>query len=163
MASVDFFLKIDGIEGESTDEKHKGEIQIESWSIGATNSGTASSATGGSGAGRVNVQDFHFDMQLSKASPKLFKACASGEHLKTATLTCRKAGKDQQEYLKIVLTDVLVASITSAGHGQSDVLPRDQISLNFGKVEYKYKEQKADGSLGGEIIGGWDIKTNKLV
>ena len=163
MASVDFFLKIDGIEGECTDEKHKAEIQIESWSIGATNSGTASSATGGSGSGKVNIHDFHFDMQLSKASPKLFKACASGEHLKTATLTCRKAGKDQQEYLKVVLTDVLVASISSSGHGQSDMLPRDQISLNFGKLEIKYKEQRPDGSLGGEIVGGWDKKTNKVV
>ena len=33
-AAVDYFLKIDGIDGESTDDKHKGEIQLESYSFG---------------------------------------------------------------------------------------------------------------------------------
>ena len=69
----------------------------------------ARSGTGaaGGGAGKVSMQDFHFVMTVNKASPKLFLHCADGEHLKKATLTCRKAGKDQQEYLKVVKTEVL--------------------------------------------------------
>lgn len=162
MATVDYFLKIDGVDGESTDDKHKGEIELESFSFGATNSGSFSSG-GGGGSGKVVMQDFHFVKKVDKASAKLFTACCTGEHLKTATLTCRKAGKDQQEFLKIILSPVLVSSFQDGGSAGSDIIPMDQVALNFGKVEFKYKEQKPDGTLGGEIVGGWDVTTNKKV
>src|ERR1700753_4105926 len=83
MAAVDYFLKIDGIEGESKDSKHKGEIDLDSWSWGANQSGTYHGG-GGGGAGKVAMQDFHFVMKINKASPKLMLACASGEHIKKA-------------------------------------------------------------------------------
>src|ERR1035437_3532731 len=99
MAAVDYFLKIDGIEGEAQDKTHKNEIQLESFSWGETNAGTMAAGVGG-GSGRVAMQDFHFVMKTNKASPKLMLACATGEHIKNGILTCRKAGKEQQEYLK---------------------------------------------------------------
>lgn len=159
--AVDYFLKVDGIDGEATDSKHKGEIDIESWSWGATNSGDAAHR-GGMGAGKVAMQDFHFVMKVNKATPKLMEACATGEHIKKAILTCRKAGKDQQEYLKVTLSDLVVSSYQTGGsHG--DVVPTDQVSLNFSKVEYEYKEQKPDGTLGGAVKAGYDLKANKKV
>src|SRR5204862_12063 len=109
MAAVDYFLKIDGIPGESQDDKHKDEIDLESWSWGETNSGT-SSGGGGGGAGKVSMQDFSFGMRVNKASPKLFLACATGQPVAEATLTCRKAGKGQQEYLKIKFSDLLISN-----------------------------------------------------
>jgi len=157
MAAVDYFLKLDGIEGESMDSKHKGEIDLESWSWGESQTGTFS-AGGGGGAGKVAMQDFHFVMKVNKASPKLLLICANGQHIKKAVLTCRKAGKDQQEFLKITFTDLLVSSYQTGGSGHADILPTDQISLNFAKIEYEYKEQKADGSLGGTTKAGWDVK-----
>ncbi|HEV7915182.1 MAG TPA: type VI secretion system tube protein Hcp [Albitalea sp.] len=162
MAHVDYFLKIEGVDGESTDDKHKGEIEIESWSFGGSNAGSFSSG-GGGGTGKVSLQDFHFVKKSDKASAKLFTACCTGEHLKKATLVCRKAGTDQQEFLTIVLTSAIVSSYQTGGTAGSDIIPMDQVSLNYAKIEYKYKEQKADGSLGGEIIGGWDVTTNKKV
>ena len=158
MATVDYFLKIDGIPGESTDGKHKGEIQIESFSWGLSNSGPA--AHGGGGAGKAAFQDFSFVTQVTKASPKLFLACASGAHIKQAILTARKAGKVQQEFLKVTLSDLLVSSYQTEGSG-GDVVPTDQVSLNFSKIEVSYREQKADGSLGENNVAGWDIKANK--
>ena len=162
MAQVDYFLKVEGVDGESTDDKHKGEIQLESWSFGGTNAGSFNSG-GGGGTGKVALGDFHFVKKIDKASAKLFTSCCTGEHLKKATLVCRKAGKDQQEFLTIVLSPVLVSSYQTGGSAGSDVIPMDQIALNFGKIEFKYKEQKPDGSLGGEVIGGWDVTTNKHV
>src|SRR5262249_20296840 len=100
MAAVDYFLKIDGIDGESQDHKHKGEIDLLSWSWGEHQSGTHG-AGGGGGAGKVSMGDFHFVMHINKASPKLMLACADGEHIRKAVLTCRKAGTEQQEFLKI--------------------------------------------------------------
>lgn len=76
MASVDYFLKIDGIDGESADAKHKNEIVIESFSRGETNAGNAAHGSGG-GVGKVAPQDFHFVMRFNKASPKLFLATSS--------------------------------------------------------------------------------------
>ena len=162
MAVVDFFLKIDGIDGESNDAKHKGEIELSSWSYGEQQAGTHA-AGGGGGAGKVSMQDFRFVTTVNKASPKLFLACASGEHIKKAVLVCRKAGKDQQEFLKVTLTDCLVSSYQTGGSSHSDVIPTDQISMNFAKIEKEYKEQKADGSLGGATKAGYDVKSNTKV
>lgn len=157
---VDFFIKFDGIKGESADAKHKDEIDVESWSWAETHPGTAASG-GGGGAGKVSMQDFHFVMRLNRASPGLMKACATGQHIKTATLTARKAGKGQQDYLTFKFQDVLVSSFQTGGSEDSAFLPTDQVSLGFAKLEVEYKPEKADGSLGSAIRFGYDLKTNK--
>lgn len=162
MAQVDYFLKIDGIEGESTDHKHKAEIDVESWSWGETQTGTHATG-GGGGAGKVSMQDFHFVMKYNKSSPKLMLACASGQHIPKAVLVCRKAGGEQEEYLKVSMSDLLVSSYQSGGSSGGDIVPTDQISLNFSKVEFEYKEQTAKGTLGGTVKAGWDVKANKKV
>jgi type VI secretion system secreted protein Hcp len=159
--AVDYFLKIEGIDGESMDSKHKGEIQLESWSWGESNSGSMMES-GGGGAGKVNMQDFSFAMKVNKASPKLLGACATGEHIKKAILTCRKAGKEQQEYMKITFSDLLVSSFQTGGSAGQEI-PLDSISLNFAKIEYEYKEQKADGTLAGAVKTGYNLKENKAV
>jgi type VI secretion system secreted protein Hcp len=162
MAAVDYFLKLDGIDGESQDSKHKGEIDLESWSWGESNTGTFS-AGGGGGAGKVQMQDFHFVMHVNKATPKLILACASGEHITKAVLTCRKAGKEQQEYLVYKFADLLVSSYQTGASSGGDVVPMEQVSLNYSKVEIEYKEQKPDGTLAGPIKTGWDLKKNTKV
>jgi type VI secretion system secreted protein Hcp len=158
----DYLLKIDGIKGESTDAKHPDEIEVESFSWGATQPGTFSTG-GGGGAGKVSFQDLHFTSRVSVASPNLMIACASGQHIKVATLTVRKAGKEQQEYYIIKLSDNLVSSYQSGGSEGANALPVDQFSLNFAKIEFEYKSQKPDGTLGAPVKGGWDLKTNKKV
>jgi type VI secretion system secreted protein Hcp len=162
MAAVDYYLKIDGIDGESQDSKHKAEIDVESWSWGESQVGTHSGG-GGGGAGKVQMQDFHFVMKINKASPKLMLACATGQHVKKAVLTCRKAGGKQEDFLKVTMSDLLVSSYQTGGSGHSDIVPTDQISLNYSKIEIEYKEQKPDGSLGGTVKAGYDIKQNKQV
>ena len=160
--AVDYFLKIDGIDGESPDSKHAGDIDLESFSWGATQTG-AHSFGGGGGAGTVSMQDFHFVMKNNKASPKLFLACAEGEHIKKAVLVCRKAGKEQQEFLKVTMSDLLVSSFQTGGSAHGDEVPVDQVSLNFSKIEWEYKEQKSDGTLGGTTKTGYDLKAMKKV
>jgi type VI secretion system secreted protein Hcp len=160
MAAVDYFLKVDGIKGESKADKHKDEIDIGSFSWGASQSGTFA-VGGGGGAGKVAMQDFHFTMGVNKASPALFLACAQGDHIKNATLVCRKAGKEQQEFMKVTMSDVLVSSFQTGGHGGGDVVPQDQISLNFAKIEVEYKEQDASGKLTGSVKKWFDLKSVK--
>ncbi len=159
MPAVDYFLKIDGIPGESQDDKHMDEIDLESWSWGEANSGT-SAGGGGGGAGKVNMNDFSFAMRANKASPKLFLACANGQHIASAQLTCRKAGKEGQEYLKIKFNDLLISNYQTGGSA-GDVVPLEQISFNFSKIEFSYAPQKADGSLDSPVVHNYDLKKNK--
>jgi type VI secretion system secreted protein Hcp len=160
MAVVDYFLKIDGIDGESHDSKHKNDIKVESFSFGATQTGTHASG-GGGGAGKVSMQDFHFTQKVNKSSPKLALACATGQHIKKAVLTARKAGGTQQEFYTVTFTDLLVSSYQISGSGHGDTVPLDQISLNFAKIEWKYQVQDEKGNVGSPVIAGYDLKQNK--
>ncbi len=156
--AVDYFLKIDGIPGESTDKSHTNEIDLESWSWGESNSGSSASG-GGGGAGKVNMNDFSFSMKVCKASPKLFLNCANGAHIKSALLTCRKAGTEQQEYLKITFSDLLISSYQTGGSTGAEV-PSESITFNFGKIEVSYAPQKPDGKLDSPVVHNWSVKTN---
>ena len=142
--AVDMFLKIDGIQGESRDNKHKGEIEILSFSWGVSNSGSGQ-VGGGAGAGKVSVQDFSIVKQLDTTSPEFLERACAGQHLGSALLTLvRKSGKDQQEYLKIKLSDILVSSYQTSG-GSNLGVPAEQVSFSFQQAEVSV----ADG------FGGW--------
>ncbi len=157
MAAFDYFLRLDGIPGESVDDKHKGEIDVLSWSWGESQE-IAAAPGGGSGAGKVAMTDLHVNAKLSKASPQLLLACAAGTHIKSAVLTGRKAGKGQTEFLTFSLSDVLVSNYQTGGATAEASL--DSISLNFSKIEMTYREQTAKGG-GAPIRVGWDRATNK--
>lgn len=157
----DYFLKIEDIKGESNDAKHRDEIEILSWSFAEANSTSLSSESGGT-AGKVVMQDFQFVAPISKASPLIFVAVAAGEHFPEAILTGRKSGGDQVEFLKWTLSDVLFSSYKEAGEND-DALPLDSFSINFAKIEFEYKVQNADGSIGETVRRGWDLKSSKKV
>ena len=156
MAS-DIFAKIGDIKGESLDSKHKDEVEVLSWSWGVQQSGTMAHG-GGGGEGKASFNDFNFTHHIDKASPVLLKACATGEHIKEATITVRKAGKGQQEFLIIKMNDVIVTSVT---HGGSNDGHQENVSIAFAKVNVEYKPQKADGSLDAGLHFKYDIKGNK--
>lgn len=162
MAVGDYFLKLDGIEGESADDKHKGTIEVESFSWGVANMGTGGTHTGG-GAGKSTFQDIHFTAPVSKASQKLFLACATGQHLKEGTLNVRKAGGKQDDFYIIKMNDVFISSYQGGGSAHGGVLPTDQFSLNFSKIEFTYKVQQKDGSMGSGTPVGYDVAANKKI
>jgi type VI secretion system secreted protein Hcp len=151
----DIFAKLGDIKGESLDDKHKDEIEVLSFSWGATNPIIVSSS--GSAAGRVTFKDLSIVHSIDKASPLLMKACVTGTHLKDATITQRKAGKGQQEFLIFKMNDVIITSVTQVS-GNPDA---ETVTLTFAKVDVEYKPQKADGSLDAGIHFKYDIKANK--
>ena len=162
MAAIDFFLKLEGIDGEAQDDKHKNEIEITSFSWGAANVGSGNVGTG-SGTGKVAIQDLTIAKYMDKSSVPLFVACCTGKHIPTLTLTARRAGGEKQvEYCVIKATEVYVSSFTNAGSDPT-VLAQETITFNFAKIELKYTPQKEDGSAAAAINGGWDIKANKKV
>jgi type VI secretion system secreted protein Hcp len=158
MAS-DYLLEIEGIKGESSDKKHPGTIEIDSFSWGVSNAG-AHAAGGGGGAGKASFQDLHFTTTVNKASPLLMLHCANGAHIKKAVLFVRKQGGEQQEYYKITLEDLLVSSYQSGGSAGGGSIPVDQFSLNFTKIKFEYAPQDEKGKLAAHIPATWNVKTN---
>jgi type VI secretion system secreted protein Hcp len=158
MAS-NIFAKLGDIKGESLDNKHKGEIEVLSYSWGVTNPGSLHSG-GGGGAGKATFQDLSIVHKIDKASPVLLQACATGVHLKDATITFRKAGKGQQEFLIIKMNDVIVTSVVQ-GANDGDTAGSESVNLEFAKVDLEYKPIKADGSLDAGIHFKYDLKANK--
>jgi type VI secretion system secreted protein Hcp len=157
MAS-DIFAKIGDIKGESLDAKHKDEIEILSFSWGVSNSGSAATGSG-AGSGKATFQDFVVVHNIDKASPDLMRACATGTHLKEATITHRKSGKGQQEFLVVKMNDVIITGVT---HGGATGQPYSEtVSLAFAKVDLEYKPQKPDGSLDAAVVFKYDLKANK--
>jgi len=160
MAAVDYFLKLDGIQGESSDAKHANQIELASFSWGAANSATVGRAGGGAGAGRATSKHLLFVQRTQKSSPALLKTLASGKHIPSGLLTARKSGKDQAEFLKIKLTDVLVTSFDL--RADDDALPLEEVGLSFGKIEFTYTPQQATGSAGTPVTTSWDITKNTV-
>ena len=157
--AVDMFLALKGeIKGEAQDAKHKGEIDVLAWSWGLSQSGSFH-VGGGGGAGKANFQDISITKWVDSASAILMLYVANGDHFTDAKLTVRKAGKKPLEYLVIEMQKVMITSVSTGGSGGEDRLT-ENITLNFAKVEVKYKEQKPDGSGGPEKVFKWDIASN---
>ncbi|HEY7603575.1 MAG TPA: type VI secretion system tube protein Hcp [Gaiellaceae bacterium] len=157
--AADIFAKIGDIKGESLDDKHKGEIELLSWSWGITNAPKPKSGGGGGGAGKASFHDLSFTHKIDKASPLLMKGCATGQHLKEATITHRKAGKGQQEFLVIKMNDVLITAVNDNDSDDGDRL--ETVSLAFQKIDVEYRPSKSDGSLDAGIHFKYDIKAHK--
>ena len=153
------FAKIGDIKGESLDSKHKDEVEVLSWSWGVSNPGTIGRGTGG-GTGKATFNDFNFIHKVDKASPFLLKACATGKHIKEATITVRKAGKGQLDYLIIKMSDIIITGVAPSGAGDG-AATAEHVALQFAKVDLEYKPQKADGSLDAGLHFKYDIKGNK--
>ena len=155
VSASDMFLKLTGVTGESVDEKHKGEIDVLSWSWGM------STGTGKVKRGTIAPQCIQ-DLQLTKftdsASPQLIMQGVLGQTSKEGILTMRKAGKGQQEFLVIKMSDVIITAVTDADSEESNL---ETVSLAFAKVDLEYRPQKADGSLDAGIHFKYDIKAHK--
>jgi type VI secretion system secreted protein Hcp len=154
--ATDIFAKLGDIKGESLDDKHKDEIEILSWSWGVSN--PVSLAGSGVGQGKAHFHDLSFTHKIDKASPALMQACATGVHLKEATITHRKAGKGQQEFLVIKLNDVIITALADADSSDAST---ETVSLAFAKIDVSYRPQKADGSLDAGIHFKYDLTANK--
>jgi type VI secretion system secreted protein Hcp len=156
--ALDMFLKLDGIGGEASDAKHKGEIDVLSWSWGLSD--PASPAAGG-GAGKVKVENISIQKLVDLASPLLLSFSAQGKHIKEGTLATRKGVKSSgDDFLMVKMTDVIVTSVQMAASKDASQ-PAESITLGFGKVELDYRQTKQDGSLGPETSFKWDVTAAK--
>lgn len=162
MAS-DIFLKISTIPGESTDDKHKDWIELESFSVGVSQPMTAVSSSGGARtAERCNHSDFTFVKSVDKATPKLFAACCKGEHIPEATVAIHRNTGEKQKYLEFKMYDVVVSHVSPAASSKGESLPVESGAFNYGKIEWIYTAtDHKTGKPQGDVKAGWDLIANK--
>lgn len=157
--AYDAFLKIEGVEGESTRKGFEKQMAVLSFSWGASNPSTIG-VTGGGGGGKGSLSSLSFMKKADAASPLLYQKCMEGEHIKKATLTLLKAGgKDVVDFVKYELENIFIDSVSFSGSEGSDDQPHESTSLSFGKLTYTFTPQKPDGSKGSPVVGQWDQTT----
>ncbi len=157
--SVDSFLKLGDLKGESIVKGREDEIQIDSWSWGMSQQGTTHKGTGG-GAGKVNVSDMSFSKSMDTSSVNLVKAVCNGKHFEEAVLTCRKAGETPLDYLIITMKDVIITNYNTSGAAGMDEIT-DNFDLNFASYKMSYQPQDNKGAkAGGTIEVEYDIAKN---
>ncbi len=131
-AAVDYFLKIDGIDGESSDRGHGGGIDILAWSWGMSQSGSSPD----DGSIVADSQELSLTKYVNKATPKLMLHLARGAHIGEAQLIVRKAGGDAKQtgYFIIHIERVVVTYVRTGGGGGEDWLT-ENVTLNFPAVK----------------------------
>jgi type VI secretion system secreted protein Hcp len=162
--AFDAFLKIDGVPGESTDDKHKDWIEVLSYSHGLSQPSSGSRSSGGAAsAERCNHQDFSVVKVLDKASAKLALFCCKGGHIPKVKIELCRATGDKQKYMEYTMSDVIVSSVRPGGssHG-GETLPLEEVSFNYGKIEWTYTEtDHQTGKPKGDVKANWDVVQNK--
>lgn len=162
--AVDIFLSLDGITGESRDERHRGSIDLSSFSFGLANPGSAHAGGSGAAAGKVSFQEIHCTSDVSLASPQLALHCANGSHIKTGTITVRRAGDSAgsgQEFYVVKLKEIVITSVQDTTN--SDEGPKESITFVFGALQVEYHQQNPDGSSGASSTFSWDLKNARIV
>jgi type VI secretion system secreted protein Hcp len=154
----DAYLTVEGVDGESQRAGHEGEIELLSFSFGASNPSSIGIG-GGGGVGTVDIQSF--EKHTDAASAELFKHCCSGKHFKTAKVTLYKAGGDggALDYLIFDFEEVYVDNIQWSGSEGSGI-PTEVASFSFGKVVVTYNQQDSAGAKSGSFMGSWDVPSN---
>ena len=156
--AAEIFAKIGDIKGESADAVHKDEIEVTSFSWSAARP-SAPGGAGGGATGKPVFQDISFVHRIDKATPKLLEALATNRRFPDATITHRKTGAAQQDYLTIKLSDVTIAGVSLGDTGGGGT---ETVMLAFGKVDLEYKPQKPDGSLDAGIHFKFNLATNQV-
>lgn len=160
--NVHYFLKIEGLDGESEDDKHKGEIELQGFAFEETQKGSGE-AGGGQTSGKVKMDDVLAQAECSKASPLLFLSCANGRQFKKAVITCNKAtGQGGQDwYLKWTMEEVLISEFKHEGSVANSIVPTERIRLSYRSIKAEYRPQTDEGTFGPAVSGCWDRKANK--
>jgi type VI secretion system secreted protein Hcp len=157
----DAYLTVEGITGESQRAGHEEQIELQSFSFGASNPSSIGIGAGG-GVGAVDIHSFSFEKYTDASSAELFKHCCAGKHFPTAKVTLYKAGGDggPVDYLIFDFEEVYVDNIQWSG-SEGQGIPTEMVEFSFGKVVVTYNQQDSAGAKSGSFMGSWDIRTGQ--
>ena len=169
------FLKLDGIDGESTAKGHKKEIDVFSYEQGIDLT-VIHIGGGGSAAGKANFSGVRFRKNVDAASIPMLLACAAGKHIRDARFTFRR-GAAGFDFYKVTLEDVLITHIAQPGGvgaqyplsfealdaGAASEGLLDEVTFDYSRIRWEYHRASHGGGAGAIVKGGWDVGANKKV
>ncbi|TFW34418.1 Hcp family type VI secretion system effector [Massilia horti] len=162
--ATDVYLQIEGIKGESQDDKHKDWIEVTGihWGVHQPRSATASTS-GGHTSERAELADISFSKLADLSSPILAQTCAMGKTIPKAKFEFFRADGNgiRVKYFEIVLTNVLIGMVKPHLGGEESYLT-ETVNLKYSKINWTYTQQKVGGGSGGATVGGWDLAANKI-
>lgn len=157
--SSDMFLKVEGIDGESTDGKHEKWIELISYSHGVSQPATGVSGTGGRTGGRADFSDFVVSKEIDNSTPDLNVKCAKGEHIPKVEVELCLATGDKHTYMKYTIEDCIVTSI--APSGGTGTKPTEVVTFAYGTIKWEYTPIDHTGKPGSTTDRTWNLETNK--
>jgi type VI secretion system secreted protein Hcp len=148
---VDWWLRLDGIDGESTDRDHPRQIEVLALDWQATQKSTSAAGAGS--------KDISLALATSSASPAILSKCVQGAAVPTATISGRKSGEGQRDFLTWDFTNLRFKSYDVAF---TEGPPIDVVTFSFTQVTMTYRPQDAKGGLGTPVVVTWNLKTDKV-
>ena len=158
--AVDMFLKIDGVDGESTDDAHDKWIEIQSYSHGVSQPVSGVSATGGRTGGRADFSNLSVVKTVDNATCDLTIKCAKGEHIPKVELELCLATGDKHTFMKYTFEDCIVTSVSAGGTQHDEVKPTEQVSFAYGKIKWEYTPISHTGEPGSTTDRTWNLEKN---
>jgi type VI secretion system secreted protein Hcp len=157
--AFDAFIKIDGIDGESTDGKHNGWIELLSCGVTVAQKVSESASTaGGASSERADFTDFSLVKQIDSSSPKLTLSCAAGTHINNIVIDFCRAGTEKTKFMEYRLSNCIISKVEMVAQGE---FPVEKVTINFGKIQWAYtKQNRQGGGAMGNIAAGWDRQRN---
>lgn len=159
--AVDMFLKVEGIDGESSDDAHAQWIELLSYSHGVSQPVSGASGTGGRTAGRADFQDFTVTKTLDASTPDLNLHCANGKHIPKIEIELCLATEDKHVFMKYEMEDVIVSSISPGGSSDGGGKPLETVSFAYGTFKWEYTPIDSKGAPGAATDRTWLLKENK--
>ncbi|UGQ48713.1 Hcp family type VI secretion system effector [Massilia endophytica] len=162
--ALDAYLHIEGIKGESTDERHRDWIEVSNvtWSVYQPRASVVSTA-GGQTVGRAELSNISFSKLADLSSPLLQQTCAMGKTIPKARFEFMRADGNGQpiKYYEVEVENVMISGVTPAS-GNGGILI-EQVQLAYSKMKWKYTKQSIQGGMAGNTSGGWDCAGLKCV
>lgn len=161
--AFDGYVKIDGINGESTDGGHPQWVEIISFRHDVSQpAGTATSRVGGRTGARVNIADFTWTQVMDIATPNLHKFCCNGQHVGNVMCELCEAAGDKHMYFRWTFTNAIISSCKPSGVANEEVFARPvmEVSINFDTIQWEYVPLAHAGAAAAGLIGGWNMAEN---
>lgn len=142
-AALDTYLKVPGAPGESTDKDHAKEIELLSWSWGATNLGKDG----------VLLAPFTWTQQLDSAFVPLFLGLVNDTEFDPVKLAVRRVGdRISSDFFEMTFSDAHVLSLSTSGTDESVIVTG---SMSYSAIAMSYCPQDARGGLGPCVKGSF--------
>lgn len=158
--SVDMFMKVEGVDGESSDDAHDKWIELLSYNHGVSQPASGVSATGGRTGGRADFQDFSVIKTIDNATPDLSIKCAKGEHVPKVEVELCLASGDKHTFMKYTMEDCIVTSVSPGGGSEGESKPTEAVTFAYGKIKWEYTPIDHTGAPGSTTDRTWNLETN---